>query len=124
MRNVKYGMFNSDVYINDLRGYKRGVVHLKDMKLQELACLNPTYSMLHNNTNLCEGPVILQNKLVPPKTSICESLGKMSEKNDLTKKRYKEVHFKIILCVPSNKHLKFSYRFTDFKQEKMAARKR
>lgn len=41
MRNVKYGMFNSDVYINDLRGYKRGVMHLKAMKLQELACFNP-----------------------------------------------------------------------------------
>lgn len=52
MRNVKYGVFKSDVYINDLRGYKRGVMHLKGMQLQELACLNPTYSMLHNNTEI------------------------------------------------------------------------
>lgn len=49
MRNVKYGMFNSEVYINYLRGYKRGVMYLKGMKLQELACLNP---MLHNNTDI------------------------------------------------------------------------
>lgn len=52
MRNVRYGMFNGDVYINDLRGHKRGVVHLKGMELQELACLNHTYAMLHNDTEI------------------------------------------------------------------------
>lgn len=52
MRNVRYGVFNGHVYINDLRGHKRGVVHLKGMKLQELACLNHTYAMLHNDTEI------------------------------------------------------------------------
>lgn len=28
------------------------------------------------------------------------------------------VHFQIIQCVPSNRDLKLSYRFTDFKQDK------
>lgn len=52
MRNVKYGVLHSDVYINYLRGYKGGVMHLKGMKLEELTCLNSTYSMLHNNTEI------------------------------------------------------------------------
>lgn len=57
MWNVKYGMFNSDVYINDLRGYESGGVHLNGMKLQEQACLNATYSVLHNETEIHVKPL-------------------------------------------------------------------
>lgn len=50
-------MFNSDVYINDLRGYESGGVHLNGMKLQEQACLNATYSVLHNETEIHVKPL-------------------------------------------------------------------
>lgn len=47
------------------------------------------------------------------------------QENDLAKKNtIKGVHFQIIQCVLSNKDLKLFYKFMDFKQGKMAARKR